>query len=323
MKKITKRSVFLLLPVLLLLGVTAFAQSPTIDNLVVQIWPEFDRPETLIIYQGQLAADESLPATLTFELPARIEKMHAVAIMAPEGNLVNADYTLTPKDDSTLVLTFTADNPRFQFEYYDPAVVVKNGSARNLAYVGTTLSPVNSLQIEVQQPVGAKDMEITPPADEVMTGSNNFQYFIYKRENVEPGQFINLTGKYTKESDTLTVDAQTVGIVQPTAAPASPPLAAAMPGGSNWAMTLGYVLVGLGVGVLLVAVGIWFFNNRGEPEPEEVSPRRPVRKRGTPPAPKAVNPAGTTDAKSKFCPQCGTRYKPGAKFCHQCGAPRR
>ncbi len=322
MKHITKRTVFLLPLILLLLGATVFAQSPTIENLVIQIWPEFDRPETLIIYQGQLAADESLPATLTFELPARIETMHAVAIMAPEGNLVNADYTLTPKDDSTLELTFTVENPRFQFEYYDPAVVLKKGVNRSLQYVGDTRSPVKNLQIEIQQPVGAENMEITPPADEVMTGSNNFKYFIYKQENVEPGQFINLTGKYTKESDTLTADVQ-VGIVQPTVAPTSAPLSAAMPGGSNWAMTLGYVLVGLGAGVLLVAAGIWIFNNRSEPAVEETSVRRPPRKRGSPPAPKSINPAGAADTKSKFCPQCGARYKPGAKFCHQCGAPRR
>jgi len=66
----------------LALAATAMAQSPAIDNLVVQLWPEYDRPETLIIYQGQLVADASLPTTLTFEIPARVETMHAVAIMS-------------------------------------------------------------------------------------------------------------------------------------------------------------------------------------------------------------------------------------------------
>ncbi|RME44432.1 MAG: zinc-ribbon domain-containing protein, partial [Caldilineae bacterium] len=37
------------------------------------------------------------------------------------------------------------------------------------------------------------------------------------------------------------------------------------------------------------------------------------------PAPRPAEPA----PQSKFCPQCGTPYKTGARFCHQCGAERR
>lgn len=305
----------------LALAATAMAQSPAIDNLVVQIWPEYDRPETLIIYQGQLVADASLPTTLTFEIPARVETMHAVAIMSTEGRLVNVEYTLTPKDASTQILTFNVDSPRFQFEYYDPDVVLKDGQTRSLSYAGQISLPVKTLQVEIQQPIGAEGMEMTPPADEVMTGSNTFTYFIYKKTDVSPGEFINLSGKYTKKTDELTADAQ-IQIVQPTPASAPEPLSAAMPG-NNWAVTLGYVLVGLGAGVLLVAAGIWIFNNN-RTVAEEVPPRRPPRRKGSPPAPKPVNPTGTSAGEtSKFCPQCGARYKPGAKFCHQCGAPRR
>lgn len=316
------KTILTALAMLLLFGIAGMAQAPTIDNLVVQIWPEFDRPETLVIYQGQLAADESLPTTVTFQLPGRIETMHAVAVMSPEGNLVNAEYTLTPKDGE-VTLSFTVDNPRFQFEYYDPAIIQKDGATRNLDYTGSVLSPVNTLQVELQQPTGAENMEVTPPADEVMTGSNNFKYFIYKKENVSPGQFISLSGKYTKQSDTLTADLQ-LGLAQPTVAAPSAPISAAMPG-NNWVVTLGYVLVGLGAGVLLVVAGIWIFNNnRAAVEEPPAATQRPRRAKGRPPAPKPVRPVEpSAGGASKFCPECGARYKPSAKFCHQCGAPRR
>ncbi len=302
----------------------AAAQSLTIDQLVIQIWPEFDRPETLVIYKGQLAADVTIPATLKFDVPAGVGDMHAVAVMGPDGNLVNTAYDLTPVDASTAQLSFTVNNPRFQFEYYDPNLVVKEGVTRSLQYNGGTRLPINSLQIEIQQPTDAKNMEITPPADEVMTGSNNFVYYIYRRTKIKPGEFITLAGKYTKQTDALTTEMQ-VGIPQPTTV-APPALPLTMPMPNNWGVTLGYVLLALGVGVLLIAGGIWIFNSSRADEPETEPARRPGRKRGSPPPPKPVRPASavtTAGAKGKFCPECGARYKPGAKFCHQCGAPRR
>ena len=49
----------------------AYAQSPslTFDTLSVALWPEFDRPETLVIYRAQLDANTPLPAELSFMLP--------------------------------------------------------------------------------------------------------------------------------------------------------------------------------------------------------------------------------------------------------------
>lgn len=327
MKLLTKLTITALYITLLstLIATVSLAQAPKIDQLIVQIWPEYDRPETLVIYQGRLADDVPLPATLTFEVPTASGDMHAVAVMSDEGRLVNADYTLSAIDDTTARLTITVENPRFQFEYYDPNLVVKEGTKRVVSFSGVTEHPVNNLQVEFQQPPEAQDVVFTPESDEVMSGNNNsgFQYHIYRFQNLESGEYLSLSGSYIRNSDTLSADLQ-VDIVQPDVETSVAPPAQAASTGNNLPITIGYVLVGIGVGVLLVVAGIWLFNNyRTEPEPVEYV--HPGKKRGSPPAPKPVVPkklASDTPV-AKFCSQCGERYKPEAKFCHQCGTPRR
>ncbi len=315
----------ILLVGLLAMGLSIDAQgSVALSSLRIQIWPEFDRPETLVIYQGEVDSATPLPATLTFNLPADVASMHAVAVATSDGNLVNNPYQLNPNGDK-VELVLSIDSPRFQFEYYDPGMIVKNGTERQLNFNISTNYPVAQWQMEFQEPLGATNVKLSPEADEVTTGTDNFVYHIYRRENVEPGPVMVLNGKYTKESDTLTTQVQ-VDI------PQSLETSTAPMSSQNWTLTIGYLLVGLGVGVLLVGGGIWIFNNSSLGHANE-PPRRPARKRGalreskskstrserqlSPRQPPAVQ------MEAKFCPQCGTPYNPDAKFCHQCGAPRR
>ena len=67
---IIRSLLFLLFLALTLTGV-ALAQPPApLDTLNIALWPEYDRPEVLVIYRGRVADDVPLPATLTFTLPS-------------------------------------------------------------------------------------------------------------------------------------------------------------------------------------------------------------------------------------------------------------
>lgn len=333
MKYLSKLTISTLLIVLtsLLLEVLTLAQSPQIDQLIVQIWPEYDRPEALVIYQGQLADSVSLPTTLTFEVPSAAGDMHAVAIMSDEGKLVNAEYTLTSIDNDTARLTITVPNARFQFEYYDPNLVTKDGTTRTVAFTGIAEQPVSQLQVEFQQPPETTEITFTPVADSVMSGNDSagFHYHIYRFKDLEPGEYLSLSGTYTRNSDALTAGLQTEPVQPISGQPITAATAPAETTGNNLPITIGYVLVLIGAGVLLIVAGIWIFNNyRTTPEPVPIEGRRQsAKKRGTPPPPKPVVPkklsvaSGATGA--KFCPKCGERYKPESKFCHNCGTPRR
>ena len=80
---------------LLLLGMVltfqpAHAQgTPTLNSANVWIWPEYDQPDVLIIQRMLISVNTSLPATMTFRIPAAAEKPSALAV-GQTADFINA-----------------------------------------------------------------------------------------------------------------------------------------------------------------------------------------------------------------------------------------
>jgi len=153
-------------------------------------------------------------------------------------------------------------------------------------------------------------------------------YHIYRRADTTGGETISMSGSYQKSGDTLTAEANVniPPLTQNTASAATPA------SNASW-LTAGYVLIGLGVLVLLVAGGVWFYRYlnastgsdarrpaKSRAQVQSKKARRPA-KRSAAPAPRQKDSRNT--GQSRFCHQCGTEYKPDAAFCHSCGTPRR
>ncbi len=321
------------LTVLLALGaVVVYAQSDIkIERFTIQLWPEFDQPETLIIAHGNLSDAPSFPVTLTFNLPPEITEMNAVAILAEDGSLLNHPYELIQRDGAAQ-LSFALGGPMdFYFEYYDPNVMTKNGDERALTYQFLSDYDVQDLSIEVQQPPEAQEMKLSPEPDDVIVGDSRLTYHIYRKSHVAPGEGISFSGSYQKQGDTLTNDL-VVNIPEPSEAEApnpSLPSVSAPAAETDWKLWLGYGLVGLGAAALVFAGVMWYLN-RNDEEEEEVAPapRRASRKKGKAPAARVPRPKGAQKSTSsgsdaRFCPYCGTAYKQDALFCHKCGKSRR
>ncbi len=92
------RKLMLMLTLLILLmfvPVPAQAQSVIhLSSVSVDIWPEYDQPAVLMIYQITLASDTTLPASLSLRIPSGVE-INAVAVVDPTQGLVNAPYENT------------------------------------------------------------------------------------------------------------------------------------------------------------------------------------------------------------------------------------
>jgi len=308
-------------------AVIAYAQGDErIERLSIQLWPEFDQPETLVIVHGNLADAPSFPATLTFNLPVGITEMHAVAILADDGGeLLNHPYELVQRDGASQ-LSFALGAPiDFYFEYYDPSIMTNNGDERSLTYEFIADYAVQDLSIEVQQPPEAENMQLSPEPDNVAVSSNQLTYHIYKKSNLAPGSTLSFAGTYQKQGDTLTND-----LVVNIPEPSEPfqPLQPAPAKEQDWTLMLGYALVGLGAGVLVFAGVMWYINRNRSQEEYEPAPRRPSRKKGKSPAarisqPKSAQQSAPSSSDARFCPHCGAAYKQDALFCHKCGKPRR
>lgn len=334
-KQTPLKHLFLLAALAVLLAFSAivvYAQSDIkIEKFTVQLWPEFDKPETLVVAHGNLSDAPAFPVSLTFNLPPEITEMNAVAILAEDGSLLNHPYELVQRDGAAQ-LSFALGSPMdFYFEYYDPTIMTKNGDERTLTYQFISDYDVQELSVEVQQPPEAQEMKLSPEPDDVVVGDNRLTYHIYRKSHVAPGEGVSFSGSYQKQGDTLTNDL-VVNIPEPneTAAPQPAlPSASASAAGIDWKLWLGYGLVGLGAAALVFAGVMWYLNRNEDGEDEEdYRPRRATRKKGKAPAARVPRPKGAQKSPPlgsdvRFCPYCGAAYKQDALFCHKCGKPRR
>lgn len=290
---------------IMLLPISAQAQDEIrLSYLQVDLWPEYDRAEMLVIYRVQLAGDVSLPTEVTFRIPAAAGTPNAVAVRQPDGALLNAMFDQQVEDLWTYV-TVTATAPEIQLEYYDPQIE-KQGADRSFEFAWLGEYDVEAMVIQVQQPVGASGMSIEPDLGEFIAGTDGLQYYTMEVGAPLAGDSVSVKVNYQKDDDSLSVDAFQV---QP-----SVPIAE---GGQdltqiNPASLVPWFLGGLGV--LLVVGGIlWYWRSGQEPSaPKQTSRGR----RAT--AKSEADFKDTGDA--KYCHQCGKRAAAGDRFCRTCGA---
>lgn len=302
-----------------LLGMTPVVQaqsSPTVNNLLVEIWPEFDRPEVLVIYRGQLSQETPLPSEISFPLPGHIEAMHVVAT-EQNGSLFEVDRAAVElrQEREVTIVTFPVTAPGFQLEYYDPLILSREGAERTLIFEFSTLLPIEMVTFEVQEPFQATNFSMTPQAEDSFVGENGLRYNTIGRANIVAGEPVNLSATYQRQTDELSA---------PNLAPADTPpqLEAATAAVPDNDLRFGYVLIGIGSVLLLFAAGSWWWTRR-RMAGSDVPRRRPARPKAKRPSPKAVSAQVPATQGNKFCYRCGTSLRDDAKFCHQCGAERR
>jgi hypothetical protein len=284
----------------------AMAQEPLILSAVnVSLWPEFDRPSMLVIYRLTLSPQIMLPVEMTLRVPSSAV-INAVAAQNPNDSLYNINYSLDEVGPWSQ-LTFQATAPEIQIEFYDDALEV-DGDARHYSYQWLGDYATDSSQLEVQQPIGATNMRISPSMG---SGQPNADGLVYYRSDIGPlsqGQDFEISLDYEKSDDTLSQEYVSV-------APSTPlddnTLAI------NWSTYLPYILGGLGI-FLLGGGAYWYWRSGSGGDSS------PKRKRGT--RRKAsdqvrVKPEETSS--HVYCHQCGNRAERGDRFCRSCGAQLR
>lgn len=283
-----------------------FAQDPIkLSSMEVDLWPEYDRPTVLVIYRITLPATTSLPVDLSFRIPSAAAEPSAVAVRQTTAEGQAGLFTI-PYERQVVgdwgVISLTATSPELQIEYYDPGLV-KEGETRQFEYNWPGDYAVDALKMQVQQPLGASEMNISPSSGQGVAGSDGLVYYNKEVGALMAGQTFSLRINYKKSSDDLTA---TNLPVQPSA-PVS-----ITPERNNLLVILPWTLGTLGV-VLIVGGVIWYLRS-GRGKEEEPSHRR--RRTAT-----SKEPEKAEDY--IYCHQCGKRAGPGDRFCRMCGAKLR
>jgi hypothetical protein len=203
------------------------------------------------------------------------------------------------------VISLTATMPEIQLEYYDPGLV-KQGEAREFVYRWPGDYAVDSLDVQVQQPVGATAMSISPASGAATTGNDGLMYYKKDVGALQAGQAFSLTINYKKSGDELSAASLQI---QPSA-----PVTSITPGQNTLMTILPWALGAIGL-VLIAGGGAWYYFSGRKRQEEGKSPAR--RRRS------AVQVETGEVEGFIYCHQCGKRASPGDRFCRTCGTELR
>lgn len=285
-----------------------FAQTPAtieFEKAQINLWPEYDRPDVLIIYRLTLSPKTTLPAQISLRLPQIIgDKPSAVAMKDASGALVNLNYTATPDPGGEWVrIAFTTPLPELQIEYYDSRLV-KDVTRRTFEYTWPGDYLIKALEIMVQQPVNSTQMQIFPSLG---AGSINpddgLTYYNASVGRVSAGTTFNVRLTYVKSDSKLSMTTQPVqpssdGTVFRTVLDNQSLLIA---GG----LVIGAILL---FGIVALLSGYWKPGKKGS----AFRKRHAVRETEPREAAQSLDSA-------TYCHQCGKPSRPGDVFCRVCG----
>lgn len=300
MERIMRRLTFLVPIILFLVPLSVSAQGEvTLDTLQIEFWPEYDRPEILVIYTILLSEDVQLPVILSFRIPAEAGDPFVVADGEVGDKVI---YERTVEGDWGII-SFTTNSTTIIIEYYDPNLT-KEDSARNFTYTWPGDYPVNNMSVVIKQPLDAVSMQATPQLDGSQREEDGYLYFYKELNAMSTGQKFEITVEYEKQSDVLS---QELEITQPSTAN-QPPLTDPTPDSTSM---MKWLAIGLGVlGLAILGHSVISLNQR--------SSRPASRKRSR----SRSRSSGGGEA-GGYCHNCGTKAQSGNKYCRDCGTKLR
>lgn len=287
---------FLLLWGFSLFSVTASAQTTvTLSSVEVNLWPEYDQPSMLVIVDYSVSPDTTLPVDLTFRIPSEANLI-AVAYSTGEGGWMNAPFTGPTEMGEWQVLTMPIQlYTVHRFEYYQPLTIA--GEQRAFSYLWDGAYAVEDFSLTVLEPLDSRSFAMDP-SHALIEQLGALTYYESATVSLARGQQYVMNVRYEKTTDRLHRPASQD--LQP-----ATPLDESTPGRVSLNNYLPY-LIG-GVGVFLILGGAFYYWQAGS-----IPSKPPQRKRNA----KVESDTGGTAA---YCPQCGTRAKPGDRFCRTCG----
>jgi hypothetical protein len=307
-----KPSMFLLF-ILLLVGsffpsIVRAQSDPSITQMEVAIWPEYDRHAILVIFRVQLAPDTLLPAEIQLPIPSAAGEPFAVAWQDENGQLLVADYVTEPQGDWQLI-KITSGGLAAQLEYYIDYEL--SNSVRGFTFSWPEGFAVEEFSYEVQEPVAAENFSLSPVPEQSITGNDGLVYHLANLGPLSASSSMAIELRYSNPTAQLSAEA----IAQPEIIPQISPVVAE--GGTPDIYQILPWLLG-GMGVILVAVGGYYFlQSRREPSVVR-SASRPRKSRKP-----ALKEEDVVDSAVVYCHQCGTRASVSDHFCRHCGVPLR
>jgi len=267
-----------------------------LEQVQVDLWPEYDRPDMLVIYRGTLPADVPLPATLTLRIPARVGEPHAVAYSDETDNLLEANYSTRIAED-WLAVTLETPTANFQLEFYDS--LTRTGERRSYTFVWAGDYAIEQLRLSLLPPVGATEIQ-TEPALSLLQQDPGSPRYVGTLDSLAARQEAQVTVSYRA----TTTGASEVAVLSTR---------------EDSDNTL--LITGIGIAVLALVIGgtLWY-TRRPRRRPVKATPIRRRQPRGKRRSSRSGTPEGKPSA-GGYCTHCGGPLRVNDRFCSHCGTP--
>lgn len=268
----------------------------------VDIRPEFESTNVLVIYHIVLTRDTQLPAQVTIRLPDRVKEPNAVAWVDPaDGGLYNLAYQ-TSSDAEWLYVTFSTTGNEVWFEYYDPALNKKD-TARAYTFEWLGDFQVDDFRFYFLPPGGAQNTLITPDLGASQKDADGNLYYFKQLGSIKSGNTFKIKMTYDRTTDAISAEnlvLEPAGVIDDTTK------------GRTSINELLPWLAALLLVTLTGFIGWWIWLSR-----KSSSKGDSRTSRHTP----AHTQEGREERKGEFvyCHQCGERATRGDLFCRSCG----
>lgn len=283
----------------------AEGEEPRIKQMKLSVWPEYDEPRVLVMYDGTFADTTGFPKQVRFRVPKGADISQVCGINEKGDHLCQL-FEIKQEADFNVV-TYTLPVPHFFLEYYyNP---VGNEPLRNIAYTFSAQQPTDKLDIEVQQPLRSTDFNVKPTPLSTGADPQGFKYAQLSFDKVVPDQKIELNISYTKQDSRPSVPKKQQASGNGFADSSNLNLWLLL-GGAAALGLLAYVVVNKRSSrFAMQAVGYSEkAGSRGQYPSTSGRVKQPGR-RGT----------GANVSGGKFCTGCGAPLAREDRFCPQCG----
>ncbi len=254
-----------------------------IPVVTIELWPDYDRPETLVLLTAALPTSTPTPIQLRLPLPAE-GTLNAVAF-SEEGQLFNLNDYDRVGDELRLV----SPTPGIRIEYYLPYDV--DGALRTINFDWVAPYAIDQLNISMQEPSSSENFALDQTIEELVVTTNELRFHRLPPRVVAAGETVRISASYELPGGRLTAPGGS----------ASAPLPAPESNSSlvqnlqaNWP----WAAVGLGFLAIAIFFGWQTWRERRRPS---ASARKPSRQTAV------------------FCTSCGTKNSRGDNFCRKCG----
>lgn len=175
-------------------------------QMVVQIWPEYDKKAVLVIMNFDLPAEVPLPATFKFAVPTGAVIAGIGEVDANNNftfNYANSYPPVQAGTDWDIATVQVQKYRKLQIDYYyDPGFPVGAG-ARSFPVLMQVPLDASSLNLHVQEPARATDFNVQPALQGTGPAQDGFTYSVAAFSDVKAGSTFGYLVSYSKPDGDL------------------------------------------------------------------------------------------------------------------------